>query len=467
MQIAFTVLAAALLAAAPARAATAVTESVDSVAETARVLMAFEETIARVSRQVTPSVVYIEAVLKVNNSRKKVSGSGFVVSADGLILTNEHVVRDAQKVEVTLLGERRKYKAEVVGADMQTDVAVLRIAPDAPLLVPALGDYEKVRVGEGVLAIGNPLGLDGTVSFGIVSAKGRNLNVGTLINDFIQTDAMIDHGSSGGPLVNMRGEIIGINSRGQGRGIGFTIPINTALEVRDRYLESGTLHRGWLGVTVQPINRELADYLGDGGLKGVIVNSVLRDSPAEAAGLQTEDIILSIGEVVVGAEDEAELSAFRRAIAAFKPEHEVPVEILRNGKPERVMVSMGAQPTLNPAEEETSFGFTVNEINASIRYANRLDSEHGVLVKFVESGSVAAEAGLRAGQVIENVNGRKIETLDDFREALDDLTRDNRRFLIKARAGDNLRYHLLVPYGKGVHAVSADASETRETSATP
>jgi serine protease Do len=420
------------------------------------VFRAFEDTITSVSEKVIPLVVYIEAVQKRNNRKQKVSGSGFIAGKDGVIITNEHVVDKAQKIQVSLLNDKRKYPAKVIGTDAQTDIAVIKIDPPAGLPLPTFGSYEKVRVGEGVLAVGNPYGLDGTVSFGIVSAKGRNLNVGKLINDFLQTDAMIDHGSSGGPLVNLRGEIIGVNSMGQGRGIGFTIPINTALEVRDRLLKSGDVQRGWLGVTVQPLNRELADFWKRPELTGAIVTHVIEDSPAAKAGMKTDDIIVSIGGEPLDVEEEKDLNNFRRAVAALKPGDKTRFKVLRDWKPRELMVAMGEQPKIEGDEVETNFGFTVQEITASIQLANRLPDRDGVFVSFVEKDSVAAEAGLLYGEVIQFLNGVRVKSLQDFAKQMEKIPA-GQRFLIKARSGDSLRYHLLIPYGKNIKEVqSAD-----------
>ncbi len=416
-----------------------------AVAKTHEVLQTFQSTIGRISQEILPSVVYIEAVIKKNKSKNKVSGSGFVVSADGYIVTNEHVVKDAQKVEVMLPGLRRKHIASVIGMDPQTDIALLKIEAAEPLPVPRFGDSDAVAIGEGVLAVGNPLGLDGTVSFGIVSAKGRNINYGSLINQFIQTDAMIDHGSSGGPLVNMKGEIIGVNSMGQGRGIGFTIPINTALSVKDQLLKDGRLHRGWLGVTVQAVGRELAAFLGEPGLSGVLVNNVLPSSPAEEAGIQTEDVITSVNGVSVATEDEKDLNNFRRVLADVPPGAEVPVVVMRSGEERILTITFGNQPRLEGEIHETEMGFSVQEITSHMRYSNRLDSTEGVLVNFVERGSIAAEAGMFPGEVIVSVNGKAVKALEDFKQMLSEIT-PNSRFLLKAKSGDNLRYHLIVPY---------------------
>ena len=211
-----------------------------------------ETRIVEIADQVTPTVVHIEAIVKFNDRRSQVTGSGVLITPDGTILTNEHVVDKAEKVEVSVPGHRKKYPARVIGADRQTDVAVLEIEADAPLPAAPIGSADALRVGQWVLAIGNPYGLEGTVSLGIVSAKGRNLEIPNVLNDFIQTDAMIDHGSSGGPLVDLQGRLVGINSRAQGRGIGFTIPVETALQVR-RQLEAGGIEHGIFSVRIEPV----------------------------------------------------------------------------------------------------------------------------------------------------------------------------------------------------------------------
>src|SRR5262245_18793922 len=239
-----------------------------------------EQRIIEVAARIQPSVVHIEAIVKLNDRRSEVTGSGVIASPDGRILTNHHVLDDAEKVTVTVPGLKRRYSARVIGTDPQTDVAVLRIQPDAPLTAAPLGASKPPRVGQWVLAIGNPYGLDGTVSLGIISAMGRNLEIPDLLNDFIQTDAMIDRGSSGGPLVDLEGRVIGINSRGQGRGIGFTIPIATAREVMAQ-LDNGGIERGYLGVSLQALDRDLADYLGLGESTGVLVSHVVPESPAD------------------------------------------------------------------------------------------------------------------------------------------------------------------------------------------
>src|SRR5262245_4409695 len=255
-----------------------------------------EKRIVAVAELVTPSVVHIQAIVKLDDRRNEVTGSGLIVTEDGAILTNEHVVDDAEKITVSVPGRKRKYPARLIGSDRQTDIALLRIDRDTdhPFTAARLSS-DPVHVGQWVLAIGNPYGLDGTVSLGIVSAKGRNLEIPDLLNDFIQTDALIDRGSSGGPLVDLEGRVIGINSRGRGRGIGFTIPIGIAREVMSQ-LDRGGVERGWLGVSIQPLDRDLAAYLGQPEATGVIVNSVADGSPAERAELRVGDVIVSFAE---------------------------------------------------------------------------------------------------------------------------------------------------------------------------
>ncbi|MDH4223329.1 MAG: trypsin-like peptidase domain-containing protein, partial [candidate division Zixibacteria bacterium] len=211
-----------------------------------------QKVIISLSNRIQPSVIHIEVVKKSNSFKYKSLASGLVVSPSGYILTNEHVVDEAQSIRVTLTN-KLEYPAEVIGTDKQTDLALIKIEADEKLIVPKFGDSDKIEVGEWVIAVGNPFGFDRTVSFGIVSGKGRVIpflpEESRLISDFIQTDAAIDPGSSGGPLVNLKGEVIGINSIGLGRGQGFTIPINTALKVKDKLLSGGVIQRGWLGLS--------------------------------------------------------------------------------------------------------------------------------------------------------------------------------------------------------------------------
>ena len=403
--------------------------------------------IIRVSELVTPSVVHIEAAVKLNNRRNLVTGSGFLMDPNGVVVTNEHVVERAEKVSVIVPGRPGRYLAKVVGMDKQTDLAVLKISPrEGEKLFPItkLGDSDRLRVGEWVIAIGNPYGLDGTVSLGIISGKGRDLRTDNLLNDFIQTDAMIDRGSSGGPLINLQGEVLGINSRGQGRGIGFTIPINTAKRVVADLLGEGHIARGYLGVAIQPLDRELATYWDLGEVHGVIVNGVLDDSPAAQAGLEVGDILLSFDGHELRAEKDEDIGEFQRLVAGTKVGTEVKLDVLREGSRETLKARLGVQPKVVPDEEETHFGFTVQEVTAKLFRLHRLETRDGVLVSFVERGSEAEEAGLGPGDLIQRINQKPVTEIESFREAMRSLVPDT-PFLIQARRGDNVRFVLIVP----------------------
>ena len=403
--------------------------------------------IIEINRRVSPCVVHIESAIRVNGRRNLVEGSGFVVDPAGVVLTNWHVVDRAEKVSVIVPARDGRYEAEIVGTDKQTDVAVLRISPqkgEKPFSAVSVGDSDKVQVGEWVIAIGNPYGLEGSVSLGIVSAKGRDLRTEQLLNDFIQTDAMIDHGSSGGPLINLKGEVIGINSRGQGRGIGFTIPIDTAKRVADDLLDRGRIARGYLGVTLQPLPRDLARYWGEPDVHGVVVGSVAHDSPAERAGIAVGDVLVKFDGEALHAEKEEDLGQFQRLVAQRSAGHEVAIEILRGGQHETLHASLASQPKFVPDEEETQHGFTVEEVTESSFRSQRLPQRNGVLVSYVESGSEADEAGMERGDLIVELEKTHVSTLDDFRRALTQLPSD-KPFLVRALRGDDTRFLLLSP----------------------
>jgi serine protease Do len=388
-----------------------------------------------------------------------VTGSGLIASADGRILTNHHVVDRAEKVTVSVPGIKKKYAAQVVGHDRQTDIALLRIEPDAPLPAATFGSADDVRVGQWVLAIGNPYGLDGTVSLGIVSAKGRNLEIPDTLNDFIQTDAMIDRGSSGGPLVDLSGLVVGINSRGQGRGIGFTIPIDTALEVMAQ-LEQGGIERGYLGISMQPLDRDLADYFRMPEATGLVINSVAEDSPAARAGLRPGDVITTFNGVAVEAEKDEDLGTFQRLVAAVRPGEKARLGLIRNRKPRGVEIEIGTQPKVEPAEQESELGFHVQEITANVVREERLATDDGVFVNFVSRGSPASEAGLLIGDVIQRIEDVEIEDLGDFRRAMGDVGAKE-RFLITARRGEETRF-LLVKRGAKPVMPASEVEEADE-----
>jgi serine protease Do len=418
--------------------------------------------IISVSDSIKPSVVHIEVVKKRDNQRYESLGSGLIIDAEGYILTNEHVIDDHIEVMVTL-ESHREFRAEVVGADKLTDLALLKIEvlEDMALRAAILGDSDSVQVGEWVMAVGNPYGFDRSVSFGIVSGKGRVLNVPSLtplLNDFIQTDAAIAPGSSGGPLVNLRGEVIGINSRGLGRTQGFTIPINIAVEVKNNLLSSGKIERGWLGIVIQPVSRSYARYLDDPDLEGILIADILENSPAKKAGLKPGDVLLEFGDQTLRAEKEDDLNKFTLTVSQTPVKATRNVRFLRDGKIRNVNIKIGEQPKVKAEEYESKLGFTVKEITENMYRAYLLESREGVYVSFVEVGSIAAKGDLFAGDVITAVNHKMIADFETFRNIMDGLSQDDNFILLNVIRGKNNKFALL-----DRSSVPADREEIGDT----
>jgi serine protease Do len=392
-----------------------------------RIFNELQQEIVAISDGVKRSVVHIEVVQKSESGRRfRALGSGVIVDSTGYILTNEHVVGRSVSVKVTL-EDKREFPATVIGVDKQTDLALLKI--DAPEALPAarLGNSDRVEVGEWVIAVGNPFGFDRTVSFGIVSGKGRVItdmpSETPLLNNFIQTDAAIDPGSSGGPLVNLKGEVIGINSIGIGRGQGFTIPSNMAQGVVQRLRDQGSVDRGWLGVTVQPFDRKFAQYYGVDSLRGILVGDVEAGSPAEAAGLEPGDVLTRFGSAPVSAETNDDLNSFILLVSDREAGDTVTATIFRHDTLLHPVITIGQQPKVKADEFETPYGFTAKEITFNLARALRLPSREGVLVDFVEVGSVAGEADLNEGDVIRTIEGTPVIGLADFKAQLDSLAK--------------------------------------------
>lgn len=344
-------------------------------------------------------------------------GSGFIVSTDGYILTNAHVVKDADEVVVKLI-DKRKFTAKVVGADARTDVAVLKIsATNLPAVT--LGDPARLRVGEAVAAIGSPFGFENSVTAGIVSAKGRSLPSENYV-PYIQTDVAINPGNSGGPLFNMKGEVVGINSQiysrsGGYQGVSFAIPIDVAMEVVEQLKTGGTVSRGWLGVVIQEVSADLAESFGLDRPRGALVSQVQDDSPAQKAGLQTADVILSFNGKAV--ENSGDLP---RMVGMTKPGTRVSLDVWRKGKRQPLSVVLGELPTEATAtapgvkKQPLRGGLLLSELNAEQRRS--LDLDHGVLVE--DAVGDAARAGIRTGDIILAVNNIKIATVAGFRKAM-------------------------------------------------
>ncbi len=409
-----------------------------------------EQVIISVSNAIKPAVVHIEVVKKVGDIKYQSMASGLIIDKKGYILTNDHVVDKAQSVTVTL-PSKLEYPAEIIGTDKLTDLALIKIQTPEELVVAKLGNSDSVQVGEWVIAVGNPYGFDRTVSFGIISGKGRvlpNLPVEIqLINDFIQTDAAIDPGSSGGPLVNLDGEVIGINSIWVGRGQGFTIPINTAIEVKNKLLESGDIKRGWIGIAVQPLSRDYARYFSDPELEGVIVSDVEPGSPAQKAGLLPGDIIVEFQGEKIQAEKEDDLNKFTTSVSQAQPDQQAKLKIKREGKPRDMVIEVGTKPKVRGDEYETDLGFTVEEITDALYRSRRLEDKEGVIVSFVEVGGPAGEAELYEGDIIKKVEELSIKDIQDLKDALEKL-KDEKYLMFTVVRGKDKRFVLLIKEGK-------------------
>ena len=375
-------------------------------------------------------------------------GSGVIIDPEGYILTNNHVIADADDIQVRLPDER-EFIAEVVGKDSKTDLALIRIKGAGALPAAQMGDSDKAEVGSWVVAIGNPFGLETTVTAGIISAKGRIIGSGPYDN-FLQTDAAINPGNSGGPLFNLEGKVIGINTAifsksGGSMGIGFAIPANMAKSVLQQLKSQGHVTRGWLGVRIQGVTQELAQALGLQKRHGALVASVEPGSPAFNAGIKTGDVIIRFDGREVDHMNELP------AIVAQTPVgKKVPMEIIRAQKPltlYTVIAKMTEKSTSTLATEKgdvRSFGATVRALNPAISEQLGLDDAvHGVVVTNVESGSNAADAGLQVRDVIIEINRREIRNVDDFRQAIRGVKPGKTLLILLLREGDPL--YLAVP----------------------
>jgi serine protease Do len=358
-------------------------------------------------------------------------GSGFIVSADGYILTNSHVVQAGDDITVSLK-DKREFKGKVIGFDRRTDVAVLKIEATG-LPTVTLGDVSKLKVGEWVVAIGSPFGFDSTVTKGIVSAKGRSLPQENYV-PFIQTDVAINPGNSGGPLFNMRGEVVGINSQIYSRsggfmGLSFAIPIDVAMDISDQLRKTGKVSRGWLGVVIQEVTKELADSFGLGKASGALVASVEKGGPADKSGVEASDVILKFDNKPVNSS-----SDLPRLVGAVKPGNKVAVQVWRKGATKDITVAVGELPpekqasAARPAgkkgkgqESANRLGLALSELGAEQR--KELQISGGLLVEDVQGP--AARAGIQPGDVILSLNNNEVKTMEQFNQALSHL--ENRR----------------------------------------
>ena len=371
------------------------------------------------------------------NTRPVIStGSGFIISEDGYLLTNNHVVEDADTVTVSL-GDRREYKAEIIGSDERSDVALLKIdAENLPIL--KVGKSKSLKVGEWVVAIGSPFQLRFSVTSGIVSAKGRSIPNGSdsTYVPFIQTDVAINPGNSGGPLFNLDGEVVGINSQiytrsGGYMGVSFAIPIDYAMDVADQLRENGYVARGWLGVSIQEITSELAEALDMDVPKGALISQIIEDSPAQISGLKEEDVILFFdGEEIFYSAD------LPLTVGAIRPDTEVNAMVLRDGKKKTIKVTVGELPK-DPAVafnniKQNILGIVVeNQSNQNERI-----SLEGVLVTSVDPEGVAYRSGIRRGDVIYSLARIKIQNVNEFRDILSELDTEKNSTIGVARNGN-------------------------------
>lgn len=410
------------------------------VKEVPRDILATQQAFANLVKVVNPSVVNISTIGKKKivqpffefsplfedffgerNARPQYRrenslGSGFIINKDGYIITNDHVVRDAESIQVKLSNEA-VYSGKVIGSDPKTDIAVIKINAKESLPAAVLGDSDKLQVGQWAIAIGNPFGLDRTVTVGVISATGRaNMGIETY-EDFIQTDASINPGNSGGPLLNVYGEVIGINTAivAAGQGIGFAIPINMAKEVISHLISKGTVTRGWLGVSIQPVTEEVAQSFGLSKARGALVNDVVAGGPAEKAGIRQGDVISRFNGT-----DIKDVRQLQRIVANTPIGKPVEVELFREGKPLKLSLtpaSPDSAPALHPRHataEPGMIGLQVEELPKN----QRLGGARGVLVTDVDPESLAAESGIQPGDIIVSINQKKVGTVADYGNAM-------------------------------------------------
>jgi serine protease Do len=379
-------------------------------------------------------------------------GSGFIIDASGVVVTNNHVISDADEINV-ILNDGTKLKAEIIGRDQKTDIALLRVKPDKPLRAVKFGDSEKLRLGEWVIAIGNPFSLGGTVTAGIVSARNRDINSGPYDN-YIQTDAAINRGNSGGPLFSLEGEVIGINTAiispsGGSIGIGFAVPSKTAMPVIEQLRQFGETRRGWLGVRIQQVTDEIADSLGMKQTRGALVAGVDDKGPAKPAGIEPGDVIVKFDGHEI-----KEMRDLPRVVADTPVGKDVQVSILRKGKEDTKTVKLGrledgekkaavAKNEGVPEEKSVvkkTLGLDLSNLTDDLRKRYKIkDTVKGVVITAVDDGSAAADKRLSAGDVIVEVGQEPVSSAADVQKKIDQLKKDGRKsalFLIANAEGE-------------------------------
>lgn len=422
---------------------------------------------ADLAEKLTPSVVNISSFSQSetengegNTPLSESLGSGFIIDGNGYIITNNHVVDKAESISITL-SDNTKTEARVIGKDPKTDLALIKIETKRPLNAVKFGDSDKIRVGDWVLAIGNPFGLGSSVTAGIVSAKSRDIESGPY-DSFIQTDASINQGNSGGPMFNLQGEVIGISSAifsttGASQGVGFAIPANLAGWVISQLKEHGEVKRGWIGIKIQPNTPEIADSLGISANQGVVVSGVTEQGPAQKAGLQAGDIVLSFNRQPI--DNTKNLS---RLIAETKIGTPAPIEIWRSGQKQTLTVPIELMPEETPlsAAKETAsdaaetpdngeslniIGFTVKEISPELAERYKLaPSTSGVVVTDILPNSDASRKGIKIGDIIVKIDKRNIIGESAFHEYVNDARRENNRPVLLAIQGQEVLHFVAV-----------------------
>ncbi|MFL6928394.1 MAG: DegQ family serine endoprotease [Xanthobacteraceae bacterium] len=392
-----------------------------------------------------------------NRSPRRVNslGSGFIVDSTGIVITNNHVISDADEINV-ILNNGDKLKAEIIGRDQKTDLAVLRVKPDKPLKAVKFGDSDTLRIGEWVIAIGNPFGLGGSVTAGIVSARNRDINSGPY-DSYIQTDASINRGNSGGPLFNMNGEVIGINTAiyspsGGSIGIGFAVPSKNAVAVVDQLRQYGEMRRGWLGVRIQQVTDDIAESLALKPVRGALVAGIDDKGPAKPAGIEPGDVIVKFD-----GKDIKEMKDLPRIVADTPVGKDVPVVIVRKGKEETKTVKLGrledaekqqvAAKTDNKDDDKSvvkkTLGLDLANLSDELRRKYKIkDSVKGVVITGVDSASAAAEKRLNPGDVIVEVAQEAVTNADAVQKRIDSLKKEGKKsaLLLVANAEGELRF---------------------------
>jgi serine protease Do len=371
-------------------------------------------------------------------------GSGFIIDEDGYILTNNHVVEGADEIKVKL-SDKHEFDAKVVGRDQKTDIALIKIKSGQGLPIAKLGDSDKLEVGEWVMAIGNPFGLEQTVTVGIVSAKGRVIGSGPY-DDFIQTDASINPGNSGGPLINVKGEVVGINAAiiAGGQGIGFAIPINMAKSVIAQLKDKGKVTRGWLGVVVQAVTPDLAKSFGLKEGKGALVAEATKGGPAEEAGIEQGDVIVEFDGKEI-----SEMNTLPRLVAETPVGKKVKVVVLRNGAKKELTVKIGElseekEQEIAAEKEADNLGLVVSELTPEIADHLNVPAGSGVVVTDVVSGSSADEGGIRRGDIIKEVNRQPVKNMKGYNQVMKKAIKAE-NILLLIKRGKNSIYVILKP----------------------